>query len=189
MSVYRDTGVAIARIMSIEANDGTAKQQWQQRYEAGFPELRAANPYPLTPQERMTQDAMTRARLHRELQPLHWHALVAKYSIREAEVVESVLWLIPRVKTPAHALFRTKCVTAWAIPRKPGVQEGTKTSRRALPAAFYLLHTWDNEGTPEGTLRRWRSVTRRWLEDQVTEAYRAADSILQANGLTVDSAA
>ena len=175
MGVYRDVGHVIARVMSIETIDGTKKAGWQQRYQAGFPESRPGGEG-LTEHERLTQDSMTRAALHRELPELAWHVLVAKYSINDVEVAQAIHWLVPRISCPAHHLFRMKCVTAWAIPRR-------------LPEAFYQLHTWDADGTSEGTLRRWRSTMRKWLEVQVNEAFRQAEPVLAYRGLITHEAA
>lgn len=184
MTVYRDVGVAIARVMSIEANDGTAKQQWQRMRLAGFPEEPPQRMgEALSPEERMAQDSMVRARLHRELSDLQWHALVAKYSINDKEVAESVKWLVSRVVSPAHHLFKMKCVVAWAIPKKRGAKDGGKTSRQGLPDSFYDVSSWDADGTPDRTLRHWRTVTVRWLESQVSAGFDAALPILEEAGL------
>ena len=175
MGVYRDVGHVIARVMSIETIDGTKKAGWQQRYQSGFPESRSSGDG-LSEQERLTQDSMTRAALHRELPELAWQVLVAKYSINDTEVAKAVHWLVPRVVCPAHHLFRIKCVSAWAIPRR-------------LPVGFYELSSWDADGTPEGTLRRWRSVMKQWLEMRVSEAFKAALPILECRGLIDQEAA
>lgn len=186
--IYRDAAHAIARVMSIETIDGTKKAHWQRQYSAGFVEGEApANPFPLSESERLTQDSMTRRRLHAELSPVLWSALVAKYSINQVEVAEAVRYLVPRVVTPAHHLFRMKCVSAWAIPQRRG-QRGAKRST-GLPDAFYDVNTWDAEGTPEGSLRRWKHITTRWLEDRVDEAFKEATSILEINGLLQKDAA
>ena len=176
MTVYRDVGHVIARVMSIETIDGTKKAGWQQRYQAGYPDAAGGTGGGLTEEERLTQDSMTRAALHRELPEMAWHVLVAKYSVNDREVLASIQWLIPRVVCPAHHLFKMKCVTAWAIPRR-------------MPVAFYLIHTWDNDGTPEGTLRRWRSVLKRWLDARVDEAFLRATPILECSGLIERDAA
>lgn len=177
MTVYRDAGHCIARCMSIETNDGTAKAGWQMKYQApGWPEEPPAAGSGLTPGDRLAQDAMTRQMLHRELSGQQWHAIVAKYSINDSEVAESVRWLIPRVTTPAHRLFVTKAVTAWAVPRR-------------LPEGFYVLHSWDNDGTPERTLRRWRGLVNRWLNDRVDEAHKHIETMLKEQGLLLDQAA
>lgn len=170
MTIYRDVGHVIARVMSIDTIDGTKKAGWQQRYQAGFPDGRGGFGAGLSEQERLTQDSMTRAALHRELPQLAWQVLVAKYSINDAEVARAIHWIIPRVECPAHHLFKMKCTTAWAIPRR-------------LPEAFYVLHTWDVDGTPESTLRRWRVTSRKWLEKQVDNAFKLAHPILVERGL------
>lgn len=186
MTVYRDAAQAIARVMSIETIDGTAIAEWQKHYQAGWPELRGKG-CGLTSSERLAQDSMTRALLHRELRPVVWHALVAGFSINDMEVAESVRWLAPRIESPAHHLFRLKCTTAWARPKKRGTT-GQKTST-SLPDAFYELHTWDNNGTPEGTLRRWRAVTKRWLDDRVADGFQDVGQILNHRELFCTSAA
>lgn len=186
--IYRDAAHAVARIMSIETIDGTQKASWQRHYSAGFVDGEApANPCPLSDSERLAQDSMTRALLHRELRPVVWHALVAGFSINDMEVAESVRWLAPRIESPAHHLFRLKCTTAWARPKKRGTT-GQKTST-SLPDAFYELHTWDNNGTPEGTLRRWRAVTKRWLDDRVADGFQDVGQILNHRELFCTSAA
>lgn len=188
MSVYRDAAHAIARIMAIETIDGTKKASWQRQYEPGFAEEPpASNPCPLSDSERLTQDSMTRSRVHKELSPVLWAVLVAKYSINKNEVAAAVQYLVPRVVTPAHHLFRMKAVSAWAIPQKRG-QKGAKRST-GLPDSFYDVNSWDNEGTPDRTLRHWRSVTNKWLEGQVDQAFSEVMRILQENDLVLRSAA
>lgn len=190
MTVYRDAAHAISRIMSIETIDGTKKAGWQSKYQSGFVEGSApSNPCPLSEGERLTQDSMTRSAIHRALPPELWHALVAKYSINDFEVAESVHYLVPRAVTPAHHLFRMKCVTAWAIPKKRGVQEGVKTSRRGLPDAFYDVNSWDADGTPEGSLRRWKHITFGWLNGRVDEAFKYVTILLEENALIERDAA
>jgi hypothetical protein len=58
---------------------------------------------------------------------------------------------------------------AWMIPER----------RNGLPSSFYVLHSWDAEGTPERTLRRWRSITKAWLDDKVTAAHFAVEALLE----------
>lgn len=176
MTVYRDVGHVIARVMSIETIDGTKKAGWQQRYQSGYPDSVGGAGGGLSEEERLTQDSMTRAALHRELPEMAWNVLVAKYSINDREVLASTQWLLPRVDGAAHHLFKSKCLTAWAIPRR-------------LSPAFYLLHTWDNDGTPESTLRRWRIAVRKWLDDRVDMAFKQAAPILESAGLIINAAA
>ncbi len=85
-------------------------------------------------------------------------------------------WLILRVESPAHRLFVTKAVTAWAVPKR-------------LPAAFYVLHSWDSDGTPDSTLRRWRGLIGKWLGGNLDSAFRRVEQLLKANGLCSEVAA
>lgn len=171
MTVYRDAGHCIARVMSIETNTCTAQSAWQRLYESGFPEVSEAGSG-LTAEERLTQDAMTRALLHRNLPRAQWHALVAKYSINDNEVRDSIRWLIRNIETPAHHLFKMKAVMAWAVPRR-------------LPEAFYNISTWDNEGKPESTLRRWRQGVHKWLNSHVDGAHVNIETMLEECGLAL----
>ena len=172
MTVYRDASHCIARVMSIETNTCTAQSAWQRRYQSGFVDLPGEGSG-LSAQERLTQDAMVRSLLRRGLSREQWHAVVAKYSVNEAEVRESIRWLVARVVSPAHHLFKMKAVMAWAVPAR---------SRR-LPEGFYVLHSWDNDGTPESTLRRWRGGINRWLGDQIDGAHARVETILEVSGL------
>lgn len=184
MTVYRDAGHCIARIMSIETNDGTVKSGWQSAYQSGWPEARQQGSG-LSAQERLTQDSMTRALVHRNLKPAQWHAIVAKRSINNAEVAESIRWLAMNAETPAHDKFRIRAVTAWVLPKRSSGQQST----RSLPEAFYLLHTWDDGGRPEGTLRRWKWECDKWLNTQMVEAHNEVGRILQEAGLKIDETA
>lgn len=181
MSIYKDAGHCISRVMSIEIHDGTSKPAWQNRFKASADDelLTSRIDDGLSPEERTTQDAMTRAMLKRTLADAQWHALAGKYSVNEGEVQEAARYLIPRVVSPAHHLFKTKCVMAWMVPER----------RRGLPASFYEIHTWDADGTPDRTLRRWRATTMRWLDDQVNAAHIVVESLLEENGLLLQSVA
>src|SRR5690606_29922005 len=109
----------------------------------------------------------------RTLPEVQWQALVGKYSINQNEVKDAAAYLTPRVVSPAHHLFKTKCVMAWMVPER----------RNDLPASFYVLHSWDADGTPDRTLRRWRAITKRWLDDQVSAAHVAVEALLEDRGL------
>lgn len=184
MTVYRDAAHCIARVMSIETNDGTAKSGWQMRYQSGFPEEPGMGSG-LSAEERLTQDAMTRGMLHRELTKAQWFALVARRSINNAEVIEAIDWLSRNAVTPAHRLFRLKAVTAWVMPKR---NDGA-ASTRSLPDTFYVLHSWDSDGKPEGTLRRWKCVTDKWLNNQQADAYESVERLLCKYGLRIGVAA
>ncbi|MBN0735290.1 hypothetical protein JTM20_40470, partial [Pseudomonas aeruginosa] len=72
---------------------------------------------------------------------------------------------------------------------KRGVKEGAKTSRKGLPDSFYQVHTWDIDGTPEGTLRRWKHLTNKWLEEQIDLAFREVTTLLDKDSLIARIAA
>lgn len=64
-----------------------------------------------------------------------------------------------------------------------------KRSTAVLPAAWYNIDNWDNDGKPESTRYRWRSGIRKSLDDQVNEALTAAQEIMDAEGLIESCAA
>ncbi|AYN94410.1 hypothetical protein EAW52_10790 [Pseudomonas sp. LTJR-52] len=165
--------------MTVDAISLHAKSDWQNKYESGYEEGRSDNPCPLDRFDQLTQDSMARALLHRELSELHWAILSAKYSLNYMEVDAAIRYLIPRAESPAHRLFITKAVFAWAVPKQ----------RRRVKESFYQLHTWDTDGTPESTLRRWRGQTNRWLENTLTEAYKRAGLLLDDAGMIFKEAA
>ena len=85
------------------------------------------------------------------------------------------------MKTPAPKRFRECAVLTWAIPQVAGA-EG-KRSAAVLPAAWYDIANWDNDGKPESTRYRWRSSIRKALDRQMNEALVAAQELLDAEGL------
>lgn len=58
-----------------------------------------------------------------------------------------------------------------------------------LKDSFYDMNTWDNDGTPESTRRRWRQDIGRAADDLVNEALAHAADILEAEGLMIERAA
>ncbi|GGK53146.1 hypothetical protein SAMN04490189_4644 [Pseudomonas koreensis] len=58
-----------------------------------------------------------------------------------------------------------------------------------LKDSFYDMNTWDNDGTPESTRRRWRLDIGRAADDLVNEALAHAADILEAEGLLIEQAA
>ncbi len=64
-----------------------------------------------------------------------------------------------------------------------------KRSTAVLPAAWYNIDNWDNDGKPESTRYRWRSGIRKGLDDQVNEALMAAQEIMDLEGLIESCAA
>lgn len=58
-----------------------------------------------------------------------------------------------------------------------------------LKDSFYDMNTWDNDGTPESTRRRWRQDIGKAADDLVNEALAHAADILEAEGLLIECAA
>ena len=58
-----------------------------------------------------------------------------------------------------------------------------------LKGSFYDMNTWDNDGTPESTRRRWRQDIGKAADDLVNEALAHAADILEAEGLLIEQAA
>ncbi|CAD5376726.1 conserved hypothetical protein [Pseudomonas sp. OF001] len=185
--IYSSTLSAVVSALAAECIDSTAKQAWQKLYQAG--EARPAGPA-ISAEDRMTADCWVFARLHHGLKPRHWHALVAKYSTHKGRKVEAIGKLCPVVATPAPALFLHKAITAWAIPPLKGV-DGKRSTRDliVLPREFYDMNTWDTDGRPEQTRRRWRLGIHKVLEEMVCEALVEAEKILEAEGVLVERAA
>lgn len=126
-------------------------------------------------------DCMVFGRLHSQLAASQWDALVAKYSTHAERKREAVLRMVKGVQSPAGKRFIECAVVTWAYPKLPGVDG--KRSTNVLPAGWYEMANWDDDGRPESTLRRWRSGVRRELDGSVNEALVAAQEILDAEGL------
>nr|GFB83685.1 hypothetical protein [Tanacetum cinerariifolium] len=97
------------------------------------------------------------ARLHHLLIPRHWNALAAKYSTHKQRKVEAIAHLKAVVATTALAA---------------GLAAQKKASSRSadmivLPDAFYDMNTWDLNGAPESTRRRWRQGINTTLDEMV----------------------
>lgn len=58
-----------------------------------------------------------------------------------------------------------------------------------LKDSFYDMNTWDNDGIPESTRRRWRQDIGKAADDLVNEALAHSADILEAEGLLIERAA
>lgn len=187
MSYYRDTLSAVVRCLSAETIDNTSKQAWQKLYDAGYPETRSGSG--LSAEEQRDMDCLLHARLHRQLSALDWAVLVAKYSTHKARKVDAIGALFSRVESPAPQLFRSKAITAWAIPELRGADGRRSTDMIVLPKAFYCMNGWDLDGRPERTRQRWRAELNRKLEGLVTEALKRVEVVLILEGVLAHEAA
>ncbi|MDT4843266.1 hypothetical protein FQZ97_771910 [compost metagenome] len=191
--IYSGVLSAIVSALAAETIDNTSKQAWQKLYRPGHKDgLDLATLMRSGGQEgisRTDADCWVFARLHSQLKPRHWDALVAKYSTHKARKVESIGRLVPLVASPAPRLFVAKAVTAWAIPQLRGVDGKRSTDMIVLPKAFYDMNGWDLDGRPESTRREWRRNIQRVLDEMVSEAVGAAAEVLEREGVLLDMAA
>lgn len=138
-------------------------------------------------EEAFLTDCWVHGRLHKALPVGLWLALVAKYSTHLERKHDAMMALAGSVKSPAPERFVQCAVATWAFPKLPGVDG--KRSTNVLPASWYLLDNWDEDGRPQKTLERWRRDIRRDLERQVDLALVEVHEILAHEGLIVGEAA
>ncbi len=191
--IYTSTLAAVVSALAAEAIDNTSKQAWQKLYRPGYADggsleslMRSSGEKGIT---RMDADCWVYARLHSQLIPRHWNALMAKYSTHKGKKVQAIAALVPLIASPAPGLFVQKAVTAWAIPQMKGVEGKRSTDMIVLPAQFYDMNGWDLEANHERTRRRWRKGVSDVLEEMVGEALREAERILDAEGVLLNMAA
>ncbi|NBA95522.1 hypothetical protein [Pseudomonas sp. R5(2019)] len=191
--IYSSVLSAVVSALAAEAIDNTSKQAWQKLYEPGSEDGhdlatlgRSVSQGEIS---RMDADCWVYARLHSQLSPRHWHALVAKYSTHRVSKVQAVAGLHPLIASHAPKLFIINAVTAWAIPRLKGADGKRSTDMIVLPAEFYDVNRWDPEARPERTRRRWKKGIDDTLEEMVGEALRHAGQLLEFEGLSLQSAA
>ena len=100
LAIYRDEQHAIVRAMSLDAITTCKPAQWQQQYSSGYVEdltKKHSETESLSANDRLTQDSMTRARIHRNTSQSAFYAVVAKYSADEQERANAVNELVKAV--------------------------------------------------------------------------------------------
>ncbi len=63
------------------------------------------------------------------------------------------------------------------------------TDMIVLPAEFYDINTWDNQGLNRTTYWRWKKGIEKVLDEMVTEALAASTKILEEEGVLMEDAA
>lgn len=179
--IYPSVLSAVVSALAAECIDNTAKQAWQKLIDMETRGVGVGG----GATDRMHADCWVHARLHSQLIPRHWSALVARYSTHKAKKVAAIGSLAPLIASPAPRLFVQKAVTAWAIPPLKGVEGKRSSDMIVLPAAFYDMNGWDPEGSPESTRRRWRRAVCLVLDEMVSEALCAAEAVLLVEGVLV----
>ncbi|PHN28949.1 hypothetical protein [Pseudomonas sp. ICMP 561] len=109
-----------------------------------------------------------------------------KHEPSAIEVVSREAEAVPRNKALADS-YNAKGLEG--MTDKVDRKQTLKRSTAVLPAAWYDITNWDNDGKPESTRYRWRSSIRKGLEDQVNEALTAAQELLDSEGLIENYAA
>lgn len=180
--IYRSVIAAVVRALAAETMSGTGGQDFEPKVQCAKQKGAIVGK-----EEAFLTDCWVFGRLHKGLSADHWDALVAKFSTHEERKHAAILALYRSVRSPAPQRFRECAVLTWAFPQPEGA-EG-KRSTNVLPAAWYDLTNWGNDGKPESTRYRWRSNIRKALEDRVNEALAAAQEILDKESLVRDCAA
>jgi hypothetical protein len=96
-AVYRNEQHAIIRAMAVDSISTCKPSQWQSQYSSGYVEdltKKHTETESLSANDRLTQDSMTRARIHRNTSQSAFYAVVAKYGADEQERANAVNELV-----------------------------------------------------------------------------------------------
>lgn len=116
-ATYRNEQHAAIRAVSVDAISTCKPSGWQQQHSSGFVEeltKRKEEVEHLTPFDRLTQDCMTRALVHRTVTRGSFYALVAKYGADEQERAHAVNELVKLVSVDATDDFKRMMIWTWA---------------------------------------------------------------------------
>ena len=97
LAIYRDEQHAIIRAMAVDSISTCKPAQWQQQYSSGYVEeltKKHSEIESLSANDRLTQDSMTRARIHRNTSRSAFYAVIAKYGADEQERANAVNELV-----------------------------------------------------------------------------------------------
>lgn len=100
LAVYRNEQHAIIRAMAVDSISTCKPAQWQTQYSSGYVEAltkKHIETESLSANDRLTQDSMTRARIHRNTSRSAFYAVVAKYGADEQERANAVNELVKAV--------------------------------------------------------------------------------------------
>lgn len=187
MAMYKDVMGTLVRVLAADNIDNSTKQSWQKLIDADL--RQGGTGSTLSVRDKFDYDCCLYALLHRQLDAAQWDVLVAKYSTHKANKVGAIGRLVARMVSPAPPLFIYKALTAWAIPKLKGVQIGKRsTDMIVLPAEFYDMNSWDVEGKPESTRRRWKTGIAKRLESLEEAAVIHATEIFDREQIFIDVA-
>ena len=117
LAIYRNEQHAIIRAMSVDSISTCKPQSWQKQYSSGYVEdltKKHSDLEHLTATERLTQDCMTRARIHRTAFKGGFYAMVAKYGADEQERAMAVNELVKLIDCDASSDFKRLIIWTWA---------------------------------------------------------------------------
>jgi len=117
LAIYRNEQHAIIRAMSVDSISTCKPQSWQKQYSSGYVEdltKKHSDLEHLTATERLTQDCMTRARIHRTASKGGFYAMVAKYGADEQERAIAVNELVKLIDCDASSDFKRLIIWTWA---------------------------------------------------------------------------
>ncbi len=117
LAIYRNEQHAIIRAMSVDSISTCKPQSWQKQYSSGYVEdltKRHNNLERLNKMERLAQDCMTRARIHRVASKGGFYAMVAKYGADEQERANAVNELVKLIDCDASSDFKRLIIWTWA---------------------------------------------------------------------------
>ena len=117
-AVYRNEQHAIIRAMAVDSIPSCKPAQWQKQYSSGYVEeltKKHSEIESLSANDRLTQDSMTRARIHRNTSQSAFYAVVAKYGADEQERANAVNELVRVVVCEGVSDdFKRLIIWAWA---------------------------------------------------------------------------
>ncbi len=100
LAVYRNEQHAIIRAMAVDSIPSCKPAQWQKQYSSGYVEdltKKHSEIESLSANDRLIQDSMTRARIHRNTSQIAFYAVVAKYGADEQERANAINELVKAV--------------------------------------------------------------------------------------------
>lgn len=164
LAIYRDEQHAVIRAMTIDAITSCKPAQWQQQYSSGYVEdltAKHSDLERLTMTERLTQDAMTRAKIHRAVSKGSFLAIVAKYSADENERAVAINELAAMLESKATAKVRAIIIWMWAcIAIRKGVTEQIANTGEQSRITFYRrrreifeqLNNWERQAVSDASI-------------------------------------
>ncbi len=134
--IYSSVLNAVVSALAAEMINNVSTQAWQKAYQSededsGVDRVSLVRSGSRGVIDRTQVDSWVGARLRHNLQPAHWHALVARYSSRRSHKVEAIgvlhSVLAPKVPATIPSLFLYKGITAWAVPKLAGARPKAAT--------------------------------------------------------------